>query len=43
MPAAAASTLRRHWSREAAFRELQDVLADVVAAGVGRTVREEHA
>jgi hypothetical protein len=31
------------WSRDAAFRELQAVLADVAHGGVGRTVREEHA
>jgi glycosyltransferase involved in cell wall biosynthesis len=31
------------WSRDAAFRELQAVLADVAHAGVGETAREEHA
>ena len=35
--------VRRHWSREAAFRELHDVLAEVVAERSAARVREEHA
>ena len=35
--------VRRHWSREAAFRELRDVLAGVVAERSAPRVREEHA
>lgn len=31
------------WSRDAAFRELQAVLADVMKTGMGRSIREEHA
>lgn len=35
--------VRRHWNREAAFRELHDVLAGVVAERSAPRVREEHA
>ena len=35
--------VRRYWTREAAFRELRDVLAGVVAERSAARVREEHA